>query len=871
MSSLLDEFLEGLFQHTPRCRDFITKTDGLDRLGRIVTLPCIPYNYASSPGSDALVQVLRAMTDVAPTQTISKVLGQVRASLDETREFWGTMDSKSKLLCYVDISTDEQLLEGNLKFRKLIALHTRVTLMADIFSSSTYTHGRASLSLLSGLTGTDASDILPDIGALHRACIWENIVLKSALSARGVNVSRSNPGVPSDGISLAGQATDLSNEVEVGSALPESEQSLDEGKSKEGVKKDGPWERTAKALKHIATQIPTSLTPFFQAVVKLPSLHRRSPDAGQKRQAITIGSHVAKVALCHLEWEGSDDILASYAYWTVMMGLITVLLFEERSNIHMMLIVAFRRVGGLDTLLAICRRYAAAVDRIVQIKTADGSEDDKQQPVHVFGGLKVALHLLHSLVSSKPLFESLQTLLLVTRDMKDTDPEYFEPQDFLVKLRSAVLPFVRELWESPWLVQAPLSVCKSVVLTMLELMAGENEEPKGESAPDVLPTSVGGSNVLHRHVGPDENGIQQLCDMGFPRAAAERALVQMRNNVTAAAEYLLAQPLPFPPDVDPDDANSKDVALDPPASNEPLGVEAEPVVSICDTPTDTEMTAVVDTNVASTRVEPEDTAPEEDVGRGALRLLDEHPSLIFDVKNAFIGPLDGYSSRTLPLIIQDIKDFSPGAYEIHEQPLAVHCRLLALVLNEVGSLETRLPANASKELMDVFLALLLAHPFNADNETSVVPKWLAPHLLVPEALLVMGDEPHTITIPQEDEEISQQAITDEPSYPAARQNIFHHECREGHGSRVTRRSLAYVTTQTRFALSSEETNKKIGQDPDFEEEVQELLHWWNSRLFPNKEELRDKEDMMDSIALLKAQKAVKRVALQSAMNHLTTL
>ncbi|KAF8491672.1 hypothetical protein JB92DRAFT_2835584 [Gautieria morchelliformis] len=509
---------------------------------------------------------------------------------------------------HLEFSADEQLLEGNLKFRKLIALHTRVTLMADIFSSSTYTHGRASLSLLSGLTGTDASDILPDIGALHRACIWENIVLKSALSARGVNVSRSNPGVPQ-------MATDLSNEVEVGSALPESEQSLDEGKSKEGVKKDGPWERTAKALKHIATQIPTSLTPFFQGgartldrsvrLLRSEAMLRRSP------YVILSGKDLSTLTkMC-----SEDDILASYAYWTVMMGLITVLLFEERSNIHMMLIVAFRRVGGLDTLLAICRRYAAAVDRIVQIKTADGSEDDKQQPVHVFGGLKVALHLLHSLVSSKPLFESLQTLLLVTRDMKDTDPEYFEPQDFLVKLRSAVLPFVRELWESPWLVQAPLSVCKSVVLTMLELMAGENEEPKGESAPDVLPTSVGGSNVLHRHVGPDENGIQQLCDMGFPRAAAERALVQMRNNVTAAAEYLLAQPLPFPPDVDPDDANSKDVALDPPASNEPLGVEAEPVVSICDTPTDTEMTAVVDTNVASTRVEPEDTAPEVTVAK----------------------------------------------------------------------------------------------------------------------------------------------------------------------------------------------------------------------------------------------------------------
>lgn len=495
-----------------------------------------------------------------------------------------------------------------------------------------------------------------------------------------------------------------------------------------------------------------------------------------------------------------------------MMGLITVLLYEgmcrsgpsfsmhclsmhvertSQSNIHTMLLVAFRKVGGIDTLLTICRRYASAVDRIVQIKTADRSEEDKQELVHVFGGLKVALHLLHSLVSSKPLFESPQNHLLVT-NKKDTDPEYFEPQDFLVKLRSAVLPFARELWEASWLVQAPLSVCKSVVQTMLELMAGENEEAKGESIPD-WGTSVGGSNVLHRHFGPDENGIRQLCDMGFPRSAAERALVRMRNNVSAAAEFLLAQPLPFPPEAE-EDPTSEEATVEAQASNEPPGVEADPVTSVNEPLADSEMGAAVDGDGLSSSIDPEEQGPEltdvksseqwrkelgeqretlkEDVGRRALQLLDEHPSLIFDVKGAFIGPVDGYSSRTLPLIIQDIKDFSPGAYEIHEQPLAVRCRLLALVLNEVGSLETRLPVNASKELMDVLLALLLAHPSNTDAEASVVPKWLAPHLLVTEALLVTGDEPLTISIPGEDEEIFHQAITNEPSYPMARQSIF---------------------------------------------------------------------------------------------------
>ena len=51
-------------------------------------------------------------------------------------------------------------------------------------------------------------------------------------------------------------------------------------------------------------------------------------------------------------------------------------------------------------------------------------------------GLGVALHLLHALSSSKPLLESGQTTILATRDKPKTDPSYFEPHDFLVKLRA---------------------------------------------------------------------------------------------------------------------------------------------------------------------------------------------------------------------------------------------------------------------------------------------------------------------------------------------------------------------------------------------------------------------------------------------------
>ena len=167
---------------------------------------------------------------------------------------------------------------------------------------------------------------------------------------------------------------------------------------------------------------------------------------------------------------------------------------------------------------------------------------------HAFGGIKVALHLLLSLISSKPIFESSQTILLLTRDKKDTDPDYFEPHNFLVKSRLAVLPLVKELWEAPWLASSPQSLIKSVVQVVLEILNGDGEESPPDASPHPTPgassLSMGGPS-LFRVTVQDENRVRQLIDMGFSRSAAERALIRTHNNVNAAAELLLASPFRF--------------------------------------------------------------------------------------------------------------------------------------------------------------------------------------------------------------------------------------------------------------------------------------------------------------------------------------
>ena len=98
------QFLEGLFQHPGHCKDFITATNGLTRIGMITSLPCLPYDYANSVASDSIVQVMRTMTEVATSEALQQLARLLQDSLKETEDYWRVPSPESKLLSLVDVS-----------------------------------------------------------------------------------------------------------------------------------------------------------------------------------------------------------------------------------------------------------------------------------------------------------------------------------------------------------------------------------------------------------------------------------------------------------------------------------------------------------------------------------------------------------------------------------------------------------------------------------------------------------------------------------------------------------------------------------------------------------------------------------------------
>jgi len=442
---------------------------------------------------------------------------------------------------------------------------------------------------------------------------------------------------------------------------------------------------------------------------------------------------------------------------------------------------AFYQIGGFDAIFAICSELIKTIEQLVKIKEENRIDSQKKELLHAYGAIKVALHLICPIISAKALFESGQTLLIATRDIKDNEPDYFEPHNFLVKLRSAALPTIRGFWDSPWLIQAPLAVSRYVVRAVLEIANAENEETKNESNADSGTMAAG----LTRPSGPDEARIRILTDMGFPRSAAERALLRTHNNVNSATELLLSHPFPLPPDPVADIAEA---LLGTPS--EPPADSSEPEIMTND---NNEELVMSDDRDIVTQPNPEPSSTENIVGplssaapgksvdewrksldeareplrasisRQSLLLIDEHLALLFDLHVAFTKQ-SSHQQQAVRDLVGDIKAFSAFAYDVQEQPLANRCRLLALVFCEnPGSIDQDL----RNTLMDHLLALLLS---SVDPEHP--PRWLAAHLLVTEALFTLSDDPRAITLPKEGEPIATEAISVGPQRAEAKGIVF---------------------------------------------------------------------------------------------------
>lgn len=174
------------------------------------------------------------------------------------------------------IDDDEAL--ANEQFRNLVVLHIRITLLSDVFATAGHAQGRAAIGLLQSMMEHTPLQVVTDLGALHRASIWENIALNLGLTSKGIDLQLTPASSPLDSsptqtnvdLPPVGDSTIAPSGADTTTSGEDNIPSPQSTVKDKVAKPTGPRDWNASSLKHITQGLPNALAPFFQGKSSTP-------------------------------------------------------------------------------------------------------------------------------------------------------------------------------------------------------------------------------------------------------------------------------------------------------------------------------------------------------------------------------------------------------------------------------------------------------------------------------------------------------------------------------------------------------------------------------------------------------------------------
>ncbi|KAJ3019634.1 hypothetical protein HKX48_001941 [Thoreauomyces humboldtii] len=551
---LVARFLEGLFQNVAHCKDFI-KMNGVNILLKCYSLPTLPYDFASSPSSYSLSYLFRLMIEVNSQQVVGSMLNELQNAVEAAAPLLEFQGEKGLVASFIELKeTDtERIREGERVFRSLITLQGFIRLLSDIYCTHVLSHNKSVAALIQTFSGDFGGKLIDVLGSIYRTCVWENLLLKDSVPKTWYQASKNQDKMGITRGSLAASLLDGDVLDAVLDAPASSAAAAGATAGTEENEEQDPRVKNTRYFKHLLTQIPTVLTPTLQGVLKVLT-SRRIADPTNRQAGQVIVDDIALLLRNHLTWERPerDSSINKYSYLAVVLGFASVMFLEDRNglSLHTNLVVAFYKIEGTQRIFDVTEKLWNDIDQLSQRPEVDTDPKLKEMLSRTYVALELALNILQTLCNGKMVHDSPLTGNMMSREKDKMSPDYFDPYDYVTEIRSRIAPLVQRIWHSSFLQRAPASIVKVFLAIVTHLMKAEGEISSRTEAPapnipslsGVLPGLAASLFNRSQPLVADEEKLQQLIDMGFPRAAAEHALIRCGNHVGRAAEYLLTHP-----------------------------------------------------------------------------------------------------------------------------------------------------------------------------------------------------------------------------------------------------------------------------------------------------------------------------------------
>jgi E3 ubiquitin-protein ligase HUWE1 len=281
-------------------------------------------------GYSSIVAIFRIASEVKAAQAISAILKRIDKWLNETTWFWDKKDGvarESTLGAMVNPST-EDIEAQQARFRNLTVLLSHIGLLSDVFINLTYAHGKAATAILTVFTESQHTQILEKIGAVYRACTWENVTIRPTSFWTGDATKTATEQLAN---SAAAAAPAVDAPTPAAAAAQQKQEQAAEKSAVEVISTPAtPDSPNIKLIQDVLQAYTKSCLPLFTSVIKL-LVHRRSNDAAHRKVGKEVAKQVAEVVRDTLSWPDAKDMPANLAYAAQSFIIVTKMMFDGSS------------------------------------------------------------------------------------------------------------------------------------------------------------------------------------------------------------------------------------------------------------------------------------------------------------------------------------------------------------------------------------------------------------------------------------------------------------------------------------------------------------------------------------------------------------
>ncbi|KAL2020129.1 hypothetical protein VTK56DRAFT_8734 [Thermocarpiscus australiensis] len=536
----VSSFLSTLFGNSSLKSTFI-RDGGIELLLDLSEASSLPENFEATQASRLLSQVLAQLIEASPVLGVPSLLNRIHAAVDDLQLLAGRDATAPFFVPFIvqDIELQSGEGEWDQHWVHRVAPGTRVvkalvnmqSLIKTLYQSFPYSSRQGVVTMPPVNVFDYFAALIRRLGPLLHDVITEEMAIAALVPQHWTG----NKSSSADGAELPTPPRPATSDGD--EAAEESDPWVPPQKPTRKERSTAQFQNYF-IIHRLLHSLTPSILPFFQTIGKT-LLPRRGLDSYLRSRHMIIAETLAGTVLEQLKMSEQELKVRDMHYWIMMFHTLHEMMVDptrqtERPSVHLIMpvLVAFKEQGGFDTLNTMLRRFADEVCAV----GSDGEDPHKVRLATV--GMKKILEIYHVIANGKNIYDSLsQTNLLPRSPDRSRDLGH----QLVVELRLAILPTVRNLWQSKLAEKAPTAVLSKIIDILKTIATADQESGAWHKSDKTSPPSVFKNREAVRfNWALHSDQVKNLVRLDHDEELAREAVYRANGKFEDSAEYCRA-------------------------------------------------------------------------------------------------------------------------------------------------------------------------------------------------------------------------------------------------------------------------------------------------------------------------------------------